>query len=359
MLHAMKRVPALFTVVVIVSACGSGGPARTRPRRDTVVAHASTPPAQHASTPAASTPAAPAPRRADAPPQAVVTDEEQNRVLLVDLPSGRVARSVTLPADPEDVAAAGNGGPVVVTSARTGEVTVLARSPLRPIKTFGGFDAPHIVEVTPDDRYAYVTDDSRGTLTVIRLNDPKVTSTISVGAGAHHLTFSPDQRQAWVALGESASTISILDTTDPAHPRLIGHFSPGFPAHDLLFSPDGRQVWVGSDAGPDVTVFAAGSHRLLFRVPVGAPPQHLAMHGPFAYATSGYGSTIEQVDVRTGRVLRRARAPYGSFELDATDGYVATASLLRGTLAVYTPSLRLLRVTTLAPATREVVITRP
>jgi DNA-binding beta-propeller fold protein YncE len=342
-----RCVPLLVATAVIVAACGSGSTVHTRHKRHTPATPAPTRSVRSRS------------RRAPARPQAVVTDEQQNRVLLVDLPSGRVARSVMLPADPEDIAAAGNGGRVVVVSSRTGEVTVLDRNPLRPIKAFGGFDAPHIVEITPDGRYAYVTDDARGTLTVIRLSDPRLTSTISVGAGAHHLTFSPDQRQAWVALGESASQISILDTTDAADPRLIGRFGPRFPVHDLSFSPDGREVWIGSTAGPDVSVFAAASHRLLFRVPVGAPPQHLTLAGRYAYLTSGYGSTIEQVDVSTGRVIRRARAPYGSFELAAADGYVATASLLRGTLAVYTPGLRLLRVTTLAPATREVVITRP
>jgi hypothetical protein len=58
-------------------------------------------------------------------------------------------------------------------------------------------------------------------------------------------------------------------------------------------------------------------------------------------------------------VIRRATAPYGSFELDAADGYVVTSSLLRGTLAIYDPSLKLLRVVKLAPAAREVAITRP
>jgi hypothetical protein len=98
---------------------------------------------------------------------------------------------------------------------------------------------------------------------------------------------------------------------------------------------------------------------VLFRVPVGAPPQHIALDGRYAYITSGYGSTIEKVDAATGRVITRANAPYGSFELAAGDGYVATASLLRGTLAVYTPRLTLLRVVELAPATREVAISRP
>jgi YVTN family beta-propeller protein len=302
--------------------------------------------------------------------QALVTDETQSRLLIVSLPSGRIAHSVPVPADPEDIAASGNGGVVVVVSSAAGKVTIINRDTLRVVKTFGGFEQPHIDAISPDGAYAYVTDDSRGTLTVIRLSDLKVTDTVAVGVGAHHLAFSPTMRTVWVALGENAQRITTLSTIqrgargagavpDPGHPHVVGHFTPGFPAHDLGFSPDGRTVWVTSAAGSDVTAFDSRTHRVRFRVPVGAPPQHLAFEGRFAYLTSGYGSMIEKVSARTGHVVTRARAPYGSFELAAADGYVVSASLLRGTLAIYTPNLKLVRVVSLAPATREVAISRP
>jgi DNA-binding beta-propeller fold protein YncE len=309
-------------------------------------------------------------KAAQAPPQALVTDEAQNRLLLVDLPSGRIARSVSVPADPEDIATSGNGGVVIVVSSRAGKVTLLDRDTLRVIRTFGGFEEPHIAEISPDGSYAYITDDARGTLTVINLADMKIASTVAVGLGAHHLTFSPTERTVWVALGENAEKITTLSTVisrphgaspvgNPGRPRVVGHFTPGFAAHDLGFSPNGRSIWVTSAAGPNVTAFSARTHRPLFQVPVGAPPQHIAFKRAYAYLTSGYGGVIEKVDAATGRVITRASSPYGSFELAAADGYVVTSSLLRGTLAIYTPDLKLLHVVTLAPATREVAISRP
>ena len=303
-------------------------------------------------------------------PQALVTDESQNRLLVVDLPSGRIARSVTVPPDPEDIATLGNGGVVIVVSTRAGIVTVFNRHTLRPIKSFSGFDQPHIAAVSPDGSYAYITDDARGTLTVIRLSDMRVTATVAVGIGAHHLAFSPTERTVWVALGETAQQITTLSTVtsrptgetpfvNPGRPRVVGHFIPGFPAHDLAFSPDGRSIWITSAAGSDVTAFDAHTHRVLFSIPVGAPPQHLVFEGRYAYLTSGYGRVIEKVDATTGRVLTRASSPYGSFELAAGDGYVVSSSLLDGTLAIYTPNLKLLHVVKLAPTAREVAISRP
>jgi DNA-binding beta-propeller fold protein YncE len=331
------------SLALLIAACGGSGKKNNHATTATrATAHATATPPRH-----------------DSPPQALVTDETQNRLLIVDLPSGRVSRRVKLPADPEDIATIGNGGVVVVVSSRAGTVTALDRDTLRRIRTFGGFDEPHIVAISPDGQHAYVTDDALGTVTAIRLSDMQVTSIVRVGAGAHHVTFSPDQQRAWVALGEAASRIAILDTTNVEHPRVIGYFKPGFPAHDLSFNPSGRQVWVTSASGPDVTAFDAASRRALFRVPAGAPPQHIDFEGSYAYLTSGYGGMIEKVDAATGRVITRSSAPYGSFELAADDGYVVTSSLLRGTLAIYTPDLRRLRIVTIAPSAREVAISRP
>jgi hypothetical protein len=240
-----------------------------------------------------------------------------------------------------------------------GAVTLLEGDPLRVAKVFRNFGAPHITELAPDGEHAYVTDDARGTLTVIQLSPARVIATVHVGVGAHHMASSPDQRRLWVALGESARTIVIVDTSDPGRPRVLGRLAPGFSAHDLSFSPDGQRVWVSSANGRDVAVFRAADRRLLFRVPVGPAPQHIDFAGAYAYVTSGYGRRIVRVAAGTGHVISRASAPYGSFELAAADGFVATASLLDGRLAIYTRRLKPLRVVRLAPATRDVTITDP
>jgi hypothetical protein len=111
------------------------------------------------------------------------------------------------------------------------------------------------------------------------------------------------------------------------------------------------------DAQP--TLMDGFDYGVLVRVPVGPPPQHVVLQGRYAYLTSGCGGIIEQVDATTGRILHRAPSPYGSFELAADGRYVVTSSLLRGTLAIYTSKLRLIRVVHLAPATREVALSSP
>ncbi len=357
----------LFVLVCLLSGCGGSD----RPR-----AHRLTPrlTSVRAATPAGTLTVAATHVRhpAHQPPLwALVTAQTEDRLLEVDLRSGRVVRRVRVPGDPEYVATTGVGGPIIVPSSASGTVTVLGGPSLRMIKVVSGFGAPHIPAIAPGGGYAYVTDDARGQLDAILLTTDRVISRTFVGAGAHHLAFSPDQRQVWVALGQSAPTIAILSTVasrppppssvigDPGHPHLIGQFHPGYRAHDLLFTPDGRRVWITSASGPDIGVFNARNHSLRFRVPAGPPPQHVVFAGRYAYVTSGYGSQIEQVSRASGRVLKRVAAPYGSFDLDAGGGYVVTSSLLRGTLAIYDTRLRLLRVRKLAPSTEDVTIFRP
>jgi DNA-binding beta-propeller fold protein YncE len=286
-------------------------------------------------------------------PEALVTAESENRLVLVGLRLGRVIRSVPVPPDTEYVAATPR---VVVAVSAGGAVILLARSSLRRIKVLSGFESPHIPALSPHGAYAYVTDDARGTLTTIRLRDGRIMSTVFVGVGAHHMGISPDGRALWVALGQSASRIVVLDSSRPARPRIAGAFEPGFLVHAVMFTPDGRRVWISSASGPDVGVFSAVRHRLLYRVPGGAPPQHIAFAGASAYVTSGYGSAIERVSLATGHVLRRASAPYGSFELDSADGFVVAASLFHGRVSIYDDKLDRERTLAVAAATEDVVI---
>jgi DNA-binding beta-propeller fold protein YncE len=340
MQHVAKALPL---VALVAAGCGAA--------RHAAPLH----PAQAHRARAAET--TPDPRPAAAPLQALVTDQTQNRVLVVSIPAGKVIRRVGVTGDPTYVAATPKAA--VVVSSDAGTVTLLARRSLHVIRVFHGFSAPHIPAVSPDGRYGYVTDDASGIMSVIALRSARLIGRVYVGAGAHHLAISPDGRHVWVALSQTARTITLLSTVNPSRPRVVGYLHPPFLAHDLLFSPGGRDVWVTSADTSYVAAFNARTHRLLFRVPAGAPPQHLAFANGNAYITSGYGASIERVDLNSGRVLRRVSAPYGSFDLDAAGGYVATASLLRGTLAIYDKQLRLIRVRQLAPSTEDVALSRP
>jgi DNA-binding beta-propeller fold protein YncE len=290
-------------------------------------------------------------------PVALVTAERQNELLAVSLPDGHLLGRVSIAADPETVAAQPTG-PAVVVSPSSHTVTLLAWRSLRRLAVLRDFRSPQIAAITPDGEWAYITDSATGYLSVIELANDRIVDRVFVGYDAHHLTISPDQSRTWVALGESASTIVVLDTKRPNRPRPVDRFHPATLVHDVAFAPDGRSVWLSSAQTNGVSVLDATSHHLLGTIAAGPAPQHIAFGTRgHVYITSGYGSTIETADEHTYRLLQRATTPYGSFNLATVGDLVVTASLLNGTITAYNgANLARWYSKQLAPAARDLAL---
>jgi len=299
--------------------------------------------------------------RSGGAPVALVTAETLNQLIAVELPSGRVLRRISLPEDPENVEAQPGLRIAVVVSTRAGVVSLVDTERLRVIRKLGGFRSPHIAALPPDGKYAYVTDDGSGKLNVIDLARRRVIRRVFVGIEAHHLAISPDGRRTWVALGEHARSIVILNTSNPLRPRVIGRFEPGGEAHDLAFTPSGARVWVTSANTSQVGIFDARSHRLVRTFSAGSPPQHVASlyfegRGRM-YVTSGYAGRMEIRDAESGRPRHSAGTAYGSFNIGLGGGLLLTSSLERGTLTeLDNVTGRRLGQWHVAPAARDVAL---
>jgi YVTN family beta-propeller protein len=290
-------------------------------------------------------------------PVALVAAETSNQVIAVSLGphGGRVLGRVHL-VDPLMVAAPLHG-PAVVLSPATGAVTLLAWHSLRPLEVFHGFRDPQVARVAPGERFAYVADGGAGDLSVIDLTRQRIVHRLHVGAGAHHMSFSPDGTRLWIALGEVATTIVRLDTSDLARPRIAGRLHPRFPGHSIGFAPDGRTVWVSSARAPYVTVYDAATGKVVKVIPAARAPQEVAFSGARALLTSGYGSSLQAVLWRTYRRLGTVRMPYGSFNLATFGGQVVTSSLFTGqVVALRGGTLHRFWTAKVAPATRYVAI---
>lgn len=289
-------------------------------------------------------------------PVALVVAELSNEVFAVSLGphGGHVLKTVQLD-DPLMVATALVGPAVVVDP--HGTVTLLAWHSLRPLKVFRGFRVPEVAAISPRGRYAYIADGGSGRLVVIDLQERRIVGHVFVGLQAHHLDFSPDGRRLWVSLGETATTIVRLDTSELRHPRVVGRIHPRLTAHGIEFAPDGRTVWVSSSAAPFVTVFDAATGKPLREIAAGKGPQEIAFSGTRALITSGYGSSIESVSWRTYGRHGAVAMPYGSFNLATLGGNVVTSSVLNGYVTeLRAGTLGRMWTTRLAPSTRYVAI---
>jgi len=348
----------LFVVLVASVVVGCSGTASSSPTGSI----RSTPPASTTTAPAGtgSSVTTTAHRAAPGTPAAVVTAETEHAVLEMSAVTGRVLRRVTVTGDPTTLAAAPTGT-VVVCSPAAGTVTLLSWPGLRPVALLHRFRTPEIAAITPDGEWAVVSD-AAGTVSTIDLSSNRIVDRVWVGRGAHHMAISPDQRGAWVALGETAHTIVRINITDPRHLRVAGRLHPRTASHDLAFSPSGKTVWVTSSDAPYVTIYNAATARPVGSVPAGTAPQHVVFSQTTptrAYIASGYGRSLEMVDIASGRILHRAALPYGSFNLSTVGSIVATTSLLDGKVTILNArSLRPRLSTTVAPEAREIVLLR-
>jgi DNA-binding beta-propeller fold protein YncE len=278
-------------------------------------------------------------------PLALVTAERQNQLIVLDLRSGHVVRRLHMPADPQNVEA--YAGEAVVVSARAGAVTFVDPRTLKVRRVLHGFGSPHIAAFAPDGDYVYVTDDARGQLAVIL---GRVIRKIFVGYGAHHMSFSPDEHRLWIALGERARSIAVIDTRDVTRPRLVGHLDPRGLAHDLAFTPDGRYVWVTYDDRSYLRVFDARTRRPVAKLYAGPPPAHvrfddasgLSQFRRYAYVTSGNSSMLRIFDWRRRTLAWRNSTAPGSYNLSVDRGLLATSSLTEGTVTAFRGSRRVL-----------------
>ncbi len=161
----------------------------------------------------------------------------------------------------------------------------------------------------------------------------------------------------WIALGERARSIAVVDVSNPAHPRLSRHVDPLGSAHDLAFSPASARVWVTYGDRSQVGVFSASTGKLVRLIRGGSAPQHVlfgpAGSGGHAYVTSGDDGTLRIFSTRTGRLLRLVHTSYGSFNLATYGSFVATSSLYRGTLIEFDENGHRRMTRHVAPAARD------
>ncbi len=261
---------------------------------------------------------------------ALVTADEEARLVAVELPSGRVLRYVRTLPRPRSIEAV--GPMAVVAHSELGAVIVVRGATLSVEHVLHGFGEPRYTAGHPDGRHAYLTDAKRGEVVALDVIRGTVLAREPVGALARHVTIDPPGRTLWVALGAKAEQVAVVDVSRRARPRLVRRFRAPFLAHDVGWAPGGRRVWVSSGDRRELAVYARGG-RLLGRLPADEPPQHFTFRGDLVYVASGESGTlrVHRVDGAAGR---KVAIPPDSYNVQQAHGWVVTPGLGRGTLCL-------------------------
>jgi len=251
-------------------------------------------------------------------PVALVTCDLESRLAVVDLHTFRIVGHIPTHPDPRSIEKV--GGVALVCHTAVGVLSIVDRTGVRHV--IDGFEQPRYTAAHPDGVHAFVSDSIRTGVALVDVVRGKVLGRVPLPGWPRHITITPDAKTVWCALGSASTQVAVLSTSPFRH---TGMLTPGFPAHDVGHAPDGR-LWITSGADRVLAVDGA-------RHPADLAPQHVTFGEGRAYVTSGDSGTLH-VQAPDGRILAETAVPNGSYNVQYQDGWVVTASLNRGTLAV-------------------------
>jgi DNA-binding beta-propeller fold protein YncE len=274
-------------------------------------------------------------------PVALVTADLESLVVAVDVRDGSVIGTIPTLAGPRSIERVGETA--VVAHTAEGAVSLVDPARLRVWRVLHGFDEPRYTAASPSGRFAFITESGAASIAVVDVIRGRVVRRLGVGGPARHVSIARSGGRLWVALGRKAARIAILDVRDPLHPEPLGRIRAPFLAHDVGFAPSGGTVWVTSGDRRELALHDARTGHATRRLAAGAPPQHVTFHGRLAFVTSGDDGTLRTHEAARGGLLRAARVPVGSYNVQNGSDVVVTPSLSRGTLCVADLRGRLLR----------------
>lgn len=218
-----------------------------------------------------------------------------------------------------------------VTNSSSQSVSVIDTATNAVVDTIPVGANPTGVAITPDGAFAYVTNQGDpGTVSVIETASNTVVAAISVGLFPTEIAITPDGAFAYVTNLSVNGTVSVIET---ASNTVVATVPVGLNPRGVAFTPDGAFAYiVNSYPSNSVSVIETASNTVVTTVPVGNNPIAVAItpDGAFAYVTNGDANTISVIETAGNTVVTTIpvaprRALGIAITPDGTLAYVAQA----------------------------------
>ena len=229
-------------------------------------------------------------------------DKAADGIVVIDLATRRVLRTLRGISDPEQIAISPDGDRLYVASEDTGRLVVIGRDGrLQSTLTVGG--EPEGVAVSPDGATVLATSEEDSTLVIVRGTPPAVAGSVKVGERPRNALFLDATRVA--VPGELDASLSIVDVAAGRRVRTIRFLESDRPMG--VARVDARTVLVTTGRGRRllrVDTQAAGE-AVTGAATVGTRPWGLALapDGALAFTANGPSNDVTIVDARTMAVL--------------------------------------------------------
>jgi DNA-binding beta-propeller fold protein YncE len=129
---------------------------------------------------------------------------------------------------------------------------------------------PHDLAIAPDGNRVWVTLNGTDKLAIVNLHARQVVRFVATGFRPHDILFAPNGR-LWVT--DWQGPVHVFDRRG----RVQGSVELGQESHHLAFTPNGRQAWITDHAAGRVFVVDARSLEVIAALPVPGGPHHVAI----------------------------------------------------------------------------------
>ncbi len=204
------------------------------------------------------------------------------------------------------VAAASSSPLLLVCNKHDDTMTFVDPEKLEPIQTIPTGPNPHEIVLTPDRRFAYLSnyEPPGNTISVIDLVQRKHVQQISTGdyGRIHGAAMAPDGKHAYFTAGQSGYVIEVDTAANTVTRQIPTH---GKISHMVLVSPDGALLYTANIDTQNVSIIDRASGELLAQVPCGKGAEGMCFtpDGKELWVGNQDAGTITVIDVaaRTAR----------------------------------------------------------
>jgi DNA-binding beta-propeller fold protein YncE len=174
----------------------------------------------------------------------------------VDLASGRVVRTVQLPAEPYTCVVSPDGSTLFVSVWGAAGVMIFDTWSLDPIGEIATGEHPNAMAITRDGKRLFVACANTNAVWVIDVPSRRAVEQISVamspsappGSTPNHVSLSPGDRRLLVANADN-NVVAVVDVSKPGASSVEGFIPTGWYPTAAMYARDGRQLFVLSGKG--------------------------------------------------------------------------------------------------------------
>lgn len=228
-------------------------------------------------------------------------------VWAIDTSSNAVIAKVPVGPHPAHVVVSPDGRFAYITNGGDNTVSVVDTSARRVVATIPVGKFPHGLRISPDGKQAYVANLKGGTVSVIDTASQKEVAQIPAGKGPAQVGFTPDGRLVLVSLSEE-NAVAVIDSTTR---KVIRKVAVGTVPIQLYATPDSRTFLVANQGSPKkpgktVSLINLESFKVVKTVMTGAGAHGVVVDrdGRYAYVTNTYANSVSVVDVKDRKVVK-------------------------------------------------------